>query len=782
MNLSSRKKLDAVPGLIDVENTAKREKIDNSTNKRTKINNFPISSRYEPIPAITSKNYGKQTIYPSAVQYLNKNNYLSQIQALEENNQLINEEEDRRLEGLQSLMLMVDESNQLISDLFIRVKRAEEKLKIENRNTKGMHANMEIIQQSLKNAHRDGDDLQDIVVSKVGKLNSKLQNVEDKLNEKERCFEKQLDDICKLNDKFKIQNSDLNQIKQELLITKKKNENDILQLVDLTRLKSEASFKSQQDLDNLRHFVESKHIEGQQAVSTLSQNFSNLSSTIGNNSQQVNIKLNALECLHRSLAQYVSSQLESVNQKNKDTQKTLKEEIKENENILENMSEEFKMNLTKQESLLSEANSKLNHVENDLKTHEIKSNQVIRAMNIQIEKRLDLIKNTIRDVLQSVQEKIKNEAFKQSTLVKNIEERVDTIGSRLTNERKSVEKVLLAEIKKREELSEETTENFLSLNEDLKKDISKIDNQLEIAFFQLKNNKKDVSKEIQSSIEKVDDKIATNREENDRKYSLLTSTIFKLEDSIGSKFSQLESNLRNELCENLKTFTDWEKVMSTNVTDIRKTISDVQLKIKENEEHLNHLKNELKIKSEVQSNARMRTELELRNEIERICEKIDILELRLRRESTKRESYTPEPEDYKRSYIDYQDSNSSKTNQSKDTYQSQRYESEEENSQPYERTRTYNGKTSKRSNSSIVTKKSESQTLTQSESQSEPEPTYKLSRRFTRSANRVTRPFSKAINAILNKKAKPKRKSHKNHHKHHHKHHHKRHSKDSDSS
>lgn len=79
--------------------------------------------------------------------------------------------------------------------------------------------------------------------------------------------------------------------------------------------------------------------------------------------------------------------------------------------------------------------------------------------------------------------------------------------------------------------------------------------------------------QIQSSIEKVDDKIATNREENDRKYSLLTSTIFKLEDSIGSKFSQLESNLRNELCENLKTFTDWEKVMSTNVTDIRKTIS-----------------------------------------------------------------------------------------------------------------------------------------------------------------------------------------------------------------
>lgn len=63
-------------------------------------------------------------------------------------------------------------------------------------------------------------------------------------------------------------------------------------------------------------------------------------------------------------------------------------------------------------------------------------------------------------------------------------------------QRKSVEKVLLAEIKKREELSEETAENFLSLNEDLKKDISKIDNQLEIAFFQLKNNKKDVSKEV----------------------------------------------------------------------------------------------------------------------------------------------------------------------------------------------------------------------------------------------------------------------------------------------
>ena len=82
--------------------------------------------------------------------------------------------------------------------------------------------------------------------------------------------------------------------------------------------------------------------------------------------------------------------------------------------------------------------------------------------------------------------------------------------------------------------------------------------------------------------------------------------------------------------------------------------TDIQLKIKENEEHLNHLKNELKIKSEVQSNARMRTELELRNEIERISEKIDILEIRLRRDSTKRDSYTPEPEDYKRSFNDYQ--------------------------------------------------------------------------------------------------------------------------------
>lgn len=53
----------------------------------------------------------------------------------------------------------------------------------------------------------------------------------------------------------------------------------------------------------------------------------------------------------------------------------------------------------------------------------------------------------------------------------------------------------------------------------------------------------------------------------------MASTILKLEGSIDSNFSQLESNLRNELCENLKTFTDWEKVMSTNVTDIRKTIS-----------------------------------------------------------------------------------------------------------------------------------------------------------------------------------------------------------------
>ena len=59
------------------------------------------------------------------------------------------------------------------------------------------------------------------------------------------------------------------------------------------------------------------------------------------------------------------------------------------------MSEEFKMKLTKQESLLSEANSKLNHVENDLKTHEIKSNQVIRAMNIQIEKRFFKVNKSI---------------------------------------------------------------------------------------------------------------------------------------------------------------------------------------------------------------------------------------------------------------------------------------------------------------------------------------------------------------------------------------------------
>lgn len=58
MSLSSRKKLDAVPGLIDVENTAKIEKNDDFINKRTKINNFPISSRYEPIPDIISKNYG----------------------------------------------------------------------------------------------------------------------------------------------------------------------------------------------------------------------------------------------------------------------------------------------------------------------------------------------------------------------------------------------------------------------------------------------------------------------------------------------------------------------------------------------------------------------------------------------------------------------------------------------------------------------------------------------------------------------------------------------------
>ena len=51
------------------------------------------------------------------------------------------------------------------------------------------------------------------------------------------------------------------------------------------------------------------------------------------------------------------------------------------------MSEEFNIKLTKQGSLLCEANSKLDHVEKNLITHEIKSNEVIRTMNIQIEKR-----------------------------------------------------------------------------------------------------------------------------------------------------------------------------------------------------------------------------------------------------------------------------------------------------------------------------------------------------------------------------------------------------------
>jgi len=676
MSLYSRKKLDAVPGLRDAENTMPMETIENSLKKKANITKISINSKYDPIPAITSKSYGEQRLFPSAVQYFNKKKYSSSIQAQEENNYLSNEEVDNRMSGLQSLMFMIDESNQLISDLFIRVQRAEEKLKIENRNTKGMNANIEVIKQSLKNAHRDGDDLQDIVVSKVGKFSSRLQNVEDKLNEKERCFEKQLDDFRRLNDKFNLQNSDINQIRQELLITKKKNDNDILQVVDLSRLRNEASLRCNQDLDKLRHFVESKHIEGQQAVSILSQNFSTLSNTIGNNSQQVNIKLNALESLHRSLSQYMSSQLENSNQRNKDTQIIFNEELKQNKNALESMSEEFNIKLTKQGSLLCEANSKLDHVEKNLITHEIKSNEVIRTMNIQIEKRLDLIKNTIRDVLQNVQEKIKTEGWKQTLVVKNIEDKIDRIGNRLTNERKAVEKVLLAEIKKREELSEETTENFLSLNEDLKSDISKINSQIEIALFQLKNIKKEILKEVQSCIQNVNNKITTNREENNRKSSILTLTISKLQSSIDSKISHLESDLRHELCENLETFTEWEKVMSTNVSDLRKTIADIQIKIKENEEHLNHLKNELKMKSEIQSNARMRTELELRNEIEKICEKLDILDVNLRRESRKRDTYSRE--DYKRN-SEYQNSNFSAIDQKKSRSQVQRYESEESN-------------------------------------------------------------------------------------------------------
>ena len=53
----------------------------------------------------------------------------------------------------------------------------------------------------------------------------------------------------------------------------------------------------------------------------------------------------------------------------------------------------------------------------------------------------------------------------------------------------------------------------------------------------------------------------------------MTLTISKLQSSIDSKISHLESDLRHELCENLETFTEWEKVMSTNVSDLRKTIA-----------------------------------------------------------------------------------------------------------------------------------------------------------------------------------------------------------------
>ncbi|XP_039248578.2 coiled-coil domain-containing protein 154-like isoform X2 [Styela clava] len=525
------------------------------------------------------------------------------------------------------LMQTIRASNDVVSELTSRMRRAEEKLHIDKETRKNMLAQTKQFEQALLNTQQESTSQREKQKAQIGELRHHYDDLNRKYDRSERTSSTLVDEFRQMKTKLEIQAMDFTHLQTELRQRSKRLEEDTKQAMLEARFQKDNNSQAEQNSLQTRQFFEVRINELRDVIAELRNRVGRAEAEAHSSSQHTSAKLNELQSSINDQSHKRQEDIQAL-ERNRQEQGHVEENerMKLQGRIKEAVEEMSDKLLSKEVRLREEALQKFIEVERQVQREE--------GLRIQFEKQLredndtkwNLQQKLMHDELKAMKESRRSERTKHEANMKRSEELIHMLDRKLQREKKALEKVLLAEIQKREGQSTNILSQIDSLQEQLRVALSSLQQAIGGVQFQVSRDREQFSNEIKTQLSEEHLRVSRAVSDADSRLTALSARITQQDETYDVKINEMASSLRDKQTELLHDFQEWRENTNKDVANIQEILKELPQESKETQERVNRLKDDAETRVEIENEARRVDAEATESKIRMLAQRADTIE------------------------------------------------------------------------------------------------------------------------------------------------------------
>jgi len=538
----------------------------------------------------------------------------------------------------QQLMDTIRSSNDVIAQLAQRLRKAEEKLHREKDNFHHLNSHSKKLEQALYNAQKENDSQRDILLSQVLDVRHNVDGVKRKIDSSDRVSENIAEEFHQIKNKLEIQSLEFSHMSNELKQRTKRIEDEYQKSLQVARMQKDSANIAEQSNVQLRHLLESRITETRETISELRSRLQQSESESRTQVQQLTMKMSDVQS---SLKQYSHEQQEAVElirNSKKELEHSEETERHKIENkikgVVESMSDKL---LQKEVRLREEALKKFIDLERMLQKEESQRVEFERQLREENENRWNLQQKIMVEEVNAMKEMRRSDRAKHASNYKKHEEHSQNIEIKLEKGRKALEKVLLAEITKREVQSSNIISRVTEVQEQLRAALSSLQQAIGGIQLTVSKDKEQLMNDFKSRLLEEEQKMLRSIADFDTRFKTISMRVDQQSETVDAKIEEIQSHLRKELNDLVRKANDWRDDTSKELETIHDTMRKFPHDIAEVDERIQLMKNDTDTQFTLEQETRMKQEVKQGRVVKDLQQRIADLEKMLQNEKLKAE-------------------------------------------------------------------------------------------------------------------------------------------------
>ncbi|XP_078611808.1 coiled-coil domain-containing protein 154-like isoform X1 [Branchiostoma floridae x Branchiostoma japonicum] len=535
--------------------------------------------------------------------------------------QIISEERKARQQVIDNLR----SSNDLISQLATRLKRAEDSVVEEREAVSALVGHTKQVEKAVISSQQELMGRRDTQSTRISELRHDLDQSKHAREQLERATMSLIDEVRQMKAKLDGQGADIKQVADDVKQRSRRLEEDSRQAIDTIRKQSEMQQHTEVSSSQLRMQFDGRLGEVRDVVLELRNRQSQEEMSRRQLEQHMESKIAEMQSTLSNLEQKREGDLHTVDILQKEREQAAENERVRLQGKLSEIAEEVsKKILQKEIRLREEAQQKFHNVEKVLRGEEAARIGHERTIREENEKRWGALQQMNEQEFFALRDIVKVHKSKTAENFQTLSESVSVLEKQAVEAKRQLEKVLKAEIQTRQSQDQALSNKIDDLQEKLGVAVSTLQQAVGGVRTQMADVHAKTLQDMRNIMDESRQSSTRGLADLDARIMGLNARVSHQEDAFEAKLGEIQSLQADSLRKNMDSLTQWHALTQQQMKDIQEMLEKLPTEVSYIKEQQRVMKSEVETRLDTEMQARIRDIQNVREDITRILEDLNV--------------------------------------------------------------------------------------------------------------------------------------------------------------